>query len=79
MQKWEYMYVLCLRNEADEWTPKYINGKEVPNWFAGASIYQASNDLGEKGWELVSHAFVASPFPVAPDRDSIRLVFKRPK
>lgn len=70
MQKWKYMFVVCHLNEQKQWTPHYINGQEVPDWFAGPPIHQASNDLGEKGWELI--AFAALP-------DVIRLVFKRPE
>lgn len=70
MQKWKYMFVACNRNEEGEWLPHFINGKDVPNWFAGTPMYQTSNDLGEKGWELVG---------VTSQDDIIRLIFKRPE
>ena len=70
MQKWKYMFIACQRNEEGTWMPRYINGKEVPNWFAGNPIHQTSNDLGEKGWELTGYTALS---------DVMRLVFKRPE
>lgn len=70
MQKWKYMFITARAAEDGQWRPQYINGNEVPNWFSGAPIHQAANDLGEKGWEMVAYAVLA---------DVIRLVFKRPE
>ena len=70
MQKWKYMFIACSLNEGRNWKPRYINGQEIPNWFAGNPIHQVSNDLGEKGWELVAYSALS---------DVIRLVFKRPE
>jgi hypothetical protein len=71
MQKWKYMFITCHQKEGGDWLPHYINGNEVPNWFAGTAIYQTSNELGEKGWELVGFSFSTS--------DTMRLIFKRPE
>jgi hypothetical protein len=70
MQKWKYMFITCRTSEDGQWRPNFINGNEIPNFFAGSPIHQVSNDLGEKGWELVGYTALA---------DVIRLVFKRPE
>ena len=70
MVKWKYMYVTCNWNDPEKkWRTRYINGNELPDWTNGPTLYQVSDDLGEKGWELTGYH--ASDVVV-------RLVFKRP-
>jgi hypothetical protein len=75
MQKWEYMYVSCAKTEQGDWKFAWVNGNQVPNWHAGRSIYQSSNDVGEQGWELASQDLQMEYNNLV----AIRLVFKRPK
>jgi hypothetical protein len=77
MAQWEYLFVTCDYQNGD-WRPRYVNGQEVAEakpW-AEMTLYEFSNLLGEKGWELVDfltdHNRLGSV-------DTFRLVFKRPK
>ncbi len=52
MQKWEYM----------TWNLSYgnglqvleRNGQTVPNWMGGPNLFDALNQAGAEGWELVA-------------------------
>ena len=68
MQKWEYLFVTC-EYHTDDWRPRYANGQEVSEQWAEMTLYEFSNLVGEKGWELVDFL---------TDREHFRLVFKRP-
>jgi hypothetical protein len=48
-QNWNQLEILC-----EEQRPRYINGKEIPNWQKGLTVWEAVNYLGWKGWLLVS-------------------------
>ncbi len=72
MQKWEYVFA-----EAElswgTWCVRYENGQEIANWKKMyPSVY--ANEVGKRGWELVSVAFHDS------DGGShyYRLFFRRP-
>ena len=69
MQKWNYMFLACYRSEGKTWTPRFINGQEIPNWSDGQSLYKISDDLGQEGWELIG---------IDIQQEVYRLVFKRP-
>jgi len=77
MQKWEYLFVNCEYHN-DDWRPRYVNGQEVTEGkpWAEMTLYEFSDLVGEKGWELVD-------FMVDGNRsgggDHFRLIFKRPK
>ena len=34
--------------------PRYINGKEIPNWQQGPTLSETVNYLGAKGWMLLN-------------------------
>ena len=56
MQKWEYI-VLQIGYPTQEGGGyvKRVNGKVHPNWGKNAvKIYDALNELGQEGWELVA-------------------------
>ena len=38
--------------DCEEMRPRYINGKEIPNWRQGPTISEAVNYLNMKGWLL---------------------------
>ena len=54
MQKWEYLHIVC-----EEGRLRYVNGKEIPNWQQGPTLWEAAHHLFRKGWELVDN-------PLAP-------------
>ena len=38
--------------QCEEKHPRYINGKELPNWQQGPTLTEALNYLSTKGWQL---------------------------
>ncbi len=54
MQKWEYLRVTQGYIPNSMPRPRNVNGKELPNWEKGSSIYEFIDQLGEQGWELVA-------------------------
>jgi ribosomal protein L37E len=71
MSQWKYIFVTCNHNEGRaNWVARYINGQELPDWTTAPTMYEVSNQLGGKGWELVGFA---------TSEHAIRLVFKREK
>jgi hypothetical protein len=38
--------------------PRYVNGQELRDWKKAPPIHEYLNQLGEEGWELVSHTQV---------------------
>ena len=56
----------------EEEHPRYINGKEIPNWQQGPTVSEAVTYLGWKGWRLISD-------PSASRLGYGRLTFIRPK
>jgi hypothetical protein len=73
MQKWEYLFVSA--EQSRDYVVRYINGKELPNWEKGDTIYTFANKMGGEGWELVSAPYTSSGLDWAVSR----LIFKRPK
>jgi hypothetical protein len=47
-QNWDWLVILC-----EEKLPRYVNGKEIPNWQQGPNLWEVVNYLGWQGWELV--------------------------
>jgi len=45
----KYLRILC-----EEKRPRYINGKEIPNWQQGPTVSEAVLYLSQKGWLLYS-------------------------
>jgi len=56
----------------EEKRPRYINGKEIPNWQQGPTVSEAVNYLNLKGWLL-------SADPSVLQRGYGKLTFIRPK
>ncbi len=77
MQKWEYLFVTCDYHNGD-WHPRYVNGEEISEAKAWSemTLYEFSNLLGEKGWELVD--FMVDRNALGSS-EVFRLVFKRPE
>ena len=44
----QYLFVRC-----EEKHPRYINGKEIPNWQQGPTVSEAVLYLSQKGWLLL--------------------------
>ena len=72
-QNWDYLHLVC-----EEGRPRYINGKEIPNWQQGPTISDAVNHLFGKGWELVDNPFTHIQLWYAY-RSGIHHRFRRPK
>jgi hypothetical protein len=68
MRRWEYRFIMCHFHE--HWRPRWLDGEELSEWKDGPSMFEFSNQLGEKGWELISMHLVKNRY---------RMVFKRPK
>ena len=66
--KWDWLVILC-----EETHPRYINGKEIPNWQQGPTLWEAVSHLGLKGWLLISF----DSFTLAHGHGKLTLV--RPK
>jgi hypothetical protein len=77
MQKWEYLFLSCEYHNND-WRPRFVNGQEVQEGkpWAEMTVYDFSNMIGERGWELVD--FMVDRNPIGT-HDLFRLIFKRPK
>jgi hypothetical protein len=77
MPKWEYLFVTCEYHN-DDWRPRYANGKEVEEisrkW-SEMTLYEFSNLIGERGWELVDFLTDHNRLGAI---EQFRLVFKRP-
>lgn len=72
MQRWEYLLVEASPYPfGDKMVHVYVNGQEWREW-KDQALHGLMNDLGNKGWELVS---------VRHDSkyDNNYLIFKRPK
>lgn len=55
MQKWEYLSIVAIQSPKDnEFRPKYVNNQEIKNWEKGSLLTDYMNEMGDKGWELVS-------------------------
>ncbi len=79
MPKWEYMFLVAARlNET--WKVALVNGRELPNWKTGLSLYDYMAQKGEEGWEIVSASF-APIFTQTGfvESEDYRLVLKRQK
>ena len=69
-QNWDWLVILC-----EEKRPRYINGKEIPNWQQGPYLWEVVNYLGSKGWEIVFDVF--GHFPLLSGNGKLR--FRRLK
>jgi hypothetical protein len=80
VQKWRYLFVTCV-NSGKGWRPRYVNGQELRNWEEGPFYHVFANQLGDRGWELVSSQDIITT-PGQSRQDvivAIRLVFKQPQ
>ena len=71
-QSWDYLHIVF-----EDGRPRYVNGKEIPNWQQGPTVFHAVNYLLWNGWELVDNPLVVMPLWKAyrPERQH----FRRPK
>ena len=55
MQKhsWDYLHIVTEKGR-----PRYVNGREIPNWQQGPFLFHAMNYLFQHGWEHVDNPFV---------------------
>ena len=72
MNKWEYLF-LTAEKINKKWQPRFVDGKELPNWDDGLNLYDYCNKIGSDGWELVTVNWQAKE-----DMTHHRFVFKRP-
>ncbi len=76
MQQWEYLFVNCAYEDND-WHPHSTNGvllAEGRKW-AEMTVHDFSNEVGQRGWELVS---LMTGHSQRGSTEVYRLVFKRP-
>ncbi len=67
--KWDYLFVYSQDAEVD--LAVISGGVRVMTELRGRSMFEASDRIGEEGWELVSF--------VTTDPGRLLLVFKRPR
>jgi len=72
MKNWEYLFLTAEKTKG-KWQPRFVNGKEIQDWDNGPNLYEYTNLLGGKGWELVTVNWQAKE-----DMTHHRFVFKRP-
>lgn len=71
-QNWDSLFV-----RSEDGRPRYINGKEIPNWQDGPTLPEAVKHLIWKGWKPV-----ATPLTVAGVGNPmlrLSLIFRRRK
>jgi hypothetical protein len=73
MKKWEYLFLTAEKIDK-VWQPRFVDGKELENRDTGTNLYDYTNQLGTKGWELVTVNWQARE-----DLTHYRFVFKRKK
>lgn len=89
MQKWEYLFVFAaITSNGGEFRPRFANDEELKDWQAGPTLYEYSNQLGNRGWELLASnpvVFIQSKWQPVLETESIsselraiEMVFKRP-
>ena len=77
MQEWNYLLIVVdHENLHDPGRPRYVNGKELPNWKQGENIFGVMNRLRWKGWEPVSFGLA---FPLRHQFKQQSLLFRRLK
>ena len=77
MQKWDYLYIVQdSENVHGPGRPRYVNGRELPNWKEGPDIFSVMNHLRWKGWEPVSFGL---GYPVKKPFKQLPMIFRRLK
>jgi hypothetical protein len=72
--KWEYQVVTFQDHRG--WLPRFINGKETPDWINGPALDIYLAQLGDQGWELVAASSGERMYGAG---DRLQLFFKRRK
>ena len=67
MQKWEYLIVIP---DEPSSKPRWVRGKELPNWENGPAIDDFLDFLGEQGWEMVAAPYTHLGYQYVKDFDS---------
>jgi hypothetical protein len=69
--QWDYLFLSsCVAGGILR--PHVENDQELPHWRKGPSLHEYVQQLGDQGWEMVSHSYPScGSYPT--------LVFKRPK
>jgi hypothetical protein len=57
------------------WRPRYIDGKEVKDWFSGPLLHEYIATLAEEGWQVAAACSGQAMFGHA---DRYQVFFKRP-
>ncbi|MBD3420026.1 MAG: DUF4177 domain-containing protein [Chitinivibrionales bacterium] len=88
LQKWEYIYLIAEKHGKGifgfvlpkdiSWKVHYVNGKQVANW-TDHTLFNFLNDLGEKGWEIISSNMHMSIRTGSLPIEHLHLILKRPK
>ncbi|HYQ57880.1 MAG TPA: hypothetical protein VEP89_11105 [Draconibacterium sp.] len=71
MIKWEYLFLTAEKLDK-VWHPRFVNGEELEGWNTCPNLYDYTNKLGRKGWELATVNWQAKE-----DMTHHRFVFKR--
>lgn len=71
MQKWEYLFL-----KSEDGRPRYVNGKEIPNWQAGPTLSDAVKHLMGKGWALMATPLIYLSYLDSP-MSKYSLIFRR--
>ena len=77
MPKWYYLYIVP---DSEDFLapghPRYINGRELPNWKQGPDMFSVMNHLRWKGWEPVSFGL---GYPITKPLKQLPMIFRRLK
>jgi hypothetical protein len=73
-EAWEYQLVSC--QDYKGWRPRYIDGREIPDWMESPPLSEYLTQMGDQGWELISACSGEKMFGLG---DKYQLYFKRKK
>jgi hypothetical protein len=77
MPNWDYLYIVP---DSEDFLapghPRYINGRELPNWKQGPDMFGVMNHLRWKGWEPVSFGL---GYPITKPLKQLPMIFRRLK
>ena len=71
---WEYLLVSF--QDHSGWRPRFLNGKQQPDWMDAPVIHEYLQQLGKDGWEIAGASAGQSLYGSADKR---QVYFKRPR